>query len=369
MRPFIDGGKRMTEFSLEPVPEPGPRPRCYAWRFNDQHEFVNYVYDKAMRAMSKGKPIPQVLFADEAQSAEFHRIVMRRLQQVRRRKDQPEAAIESDVLKNFSRQSIPLSARIAPARWPRFYASPFDDQREFFTYVYHKALHAMSKGKPMPQLLFADEAQSAEFHRTVMGRLKHLRRKKDRPDATIESEVLKDLRRQSIPSSARTDLADVENVRVDIFGHGSPAKYDLATGTEHKTIPAVEKMLKGFGLGSIGEISLSVCFGAAGRYYEGTKEEWLKHFEEDTLPSLCRTEISVGATLHERLRKKYGYAGTVRASLTELTLLPIEFHPKDRMPEMHYAAVPHIRGSDGKKQVIGKLRKRHLMLTFGDEDD
>jgi hypothetical protein len=358
----------MTEFSLEPVTEPGPRPRCYAWRFSDQHEFVNHVYDKAMRAMSKGKPIPQVLFADEAQSVEFHRIVMRRLTQVRRRKDQPEATIESDVLKDFRRQSIPSSARIAPARWPRFYASPFNDQREFFTYVYHKALHAMSKGKPMPQLLFADEAQSAEFHRTVMERLKHVRRRKDRPDATIESDVLKDFRRQSIPSSARTDLADVENACVDIFGHGKPAQYDLATGTEFKTMPWVEKMLKRFGLSSIGEISLSVCYGAAGQYYKGTEAEWLKHFEEDTLPSLYNTDISLGATLHDRLRKKYGYTGTVRAGLTVLSLLPVEFHPKNRMPEMHYAAVPQIRGSDRKDKEIARLRKRHLMLTFGDED-
>jgi hypothetical protein len=263
----------------------------------------------------------------------------------------------------FSLEPVP-----APARRPRFYASPFDDQYEFFTYVYYKALHAGSKGKPLPQILFRDGMQSAAFHQVVTRRLKQHRRRKDQSDRTIESDVLKHLSRESIPSSAATNLEGVENAVVDIFGHGMPGLDRLtnATGRVFATMTWIENLLDGFGLSSIGEIRLSTCYGAAGQFYKGSAQEWEKHFKEDNLPALYDPKNSLGAKLHDDLRKKYRYAGTVRASLTALSLWPRVFHPKGGEQERHYAGVPQIRHSDGRYEEIGKVRKRYVMFTFGE---
>jgi hypothetical protein len=263
----------------------------------------------------------------------------------------------------FSLEPVP-----APARRPRFYASPFDDQYEFFTYVYHKALHAASKGKPLPQILFRDEMQSAAFHRVVTRRWKQHRRRKDQSDRTIESDALKHLSRESIPSSAVTNLEGVENAVVDIFGHGKPGLDRLtnATGKVFATMMWIENLLDGFGLSSIGEIRLSTCHGAAGQYYRGTAKEWEKHFKEDNLPVLYDPKNSFGAKLHDNLRKNYRYAGTVRAGLTALSMWPWELHPEGGEPERHYGGLAQIRHSDGRKEDIRKVRKRYVMFTFGE---
>lgn len=192
---------------------------------------------------------------------------------------------------------------------PSLYASPFDDQYEFVTYVYGKALHAVSKGKPVPQILFRDEMQSTAFHRIVTRQLKQHRRKKDRADRTIESDVLKDLSRQSIPSSAVTNLAGVENAVVDIFGHGKPASYKLTSGRQSIAMQWIVNLVAQFGLSSIGEIRLSTCYGAAGQFYKGTEEVWQKHFDEDNLPALYSPKLSFGAQLHDSLRKTYVMRG------------------------------------------------------------
>jgi hypothetical protein len=128
----------------------------------------------------------------------------------------------------------------------------------------------------------------------------------------------------------------------------------------------IENLVLLFGLKSISEIRLSTCYGAAGEYYKGSKENWLKHFEEDNLPALYKPENSFGARLYDNLRNKFGYAGKVRASLTALYSRPIDFAREGGEPEMHYAALAQIRRSDGKDKSIGTLRKRYVMHTFGD---
>ena len=283
---------------------------------------------------------------------------------------------------SFFERSRPTSTRKRPAKG--YATTPHNHVDAFVANVIGLNTHKYLKSKPMIKPVFKDEAQREAVHQEAkeylrtfsvkdrwVGKYARFAGQRGLPapksGTAAEAAAYTDLYQRSRrgTASVRMNFTGITDPRasVRLIGHGGAGR--MVIGSDAGELTSVEDVAEFFTklrLPKAIKVKVDACLSAAGKKFDKSADELLRHFHDDTLKNMANTDHSFAANLHWIMKQQHNFVGPTQGYVMPTLADANEVLLPGGGTARHMAGM--IQGNDSPEGPKYLVRKKDVRVTF-----